>query len=176
MAVEKPQQLFWLYKEAIYSFFKVYMPVKQARIWPENIDSGTNGVGKPPFGLKLCVVRAVHLRMPPACLGCQKTPKIRQKTRVLAIFGPRAALGPISPWMRCAAGSYRPIGPYLGSIMGSRLCAATNEMPLDVLWVLRQDCTKESVYATATMTVTSESSQQSKRTLQGREQLNIPLE
>ena len=73
VAVEKPQQLCWLYKEAIYSLYKVYMPVKQARIRPENIDSGTNGVGKPPFGLKLCVVRAVHLRMPPACLDCQKT-------------------------------------------------------------------------------------------------------
>ena len=49
------------------------MPVKQARLRLENIDSGTNGVGKPPFGLKFCVVRAVHLRMPPACLDCQKT-------------------------------------------------------------------------------------------------------
>ena len=28
------------------------------------IDSGTNGVGKPPFGLKLCVVKATGLRMP----------------------------------------------------------------------------------------------------------------
>ena len=65
VAVEKPQQLCWLYKKAICCLYKLYMPVKQARIRPENIDSGTNGVGKPPFGLKLCVLRAVHLRMPP---------------------------------------------------------------------------------------------------------------
>ena len=53
VAVEKPHQLCWLYK--ICCLYKVYMPVKQARIRPENIDSGTNGVEKPPFGLKLCV-------------------------------------------------------------------------------------------------------------------------
>ena len=81
VAVEKPQQLCWLYIEAIYSLQKVYMPVKQARIRPENIDSGTNGVGKPPFGLKLCVVRAVHLRMPPACLDCQKTQKSEKQKK-----------------------------------------------------------------------------------------------
>ena len=31
-----------------------------------------------------------------------KNKKISQKTRVLAIFGPQAPPGPISPWMRCA--------------------------------------------------------------------------
>ena len=62
VAVEKPQQLCWLYKEAICCLYKLYLPVKQARIRPENIDSGTSGVGKPPFGLKLCAVRAVPLR------------------------------------------------------------------------------------------------------------------
>ena len=88
VAVEKPQQLCWLYIEAIYSLQKVYMPVKQARIRPENIDSGTNGVGKPPFGLKLCVVRAVHLRMPPACLDCQKTQKSAKKHGFWRFSGP----------------------------------------------------------------------------------------
>ena len=77
------------------------MPVKQARIRPENIDSGTNGVGKAPFGLKLCVVRAVPLRMPPACLDCQKNPKSAKKTAKSVIFGPQALSGPI---FRCAAG------------------------------------------------------------------------
>ena len=96
VAVEKPQQLCWLYKEAICCLYKVYMPVKQARIRPENIDSGTNGVGKPPFGLKLCVVRAVHLRMPPAYLDCQKNPKISPKTgfRRFSGLGPHRALFP----------------------------------------------------------------------------------
>ena len=88
VAVEKPQQLCWLYKEAICCLYKVYMPVKQARIRPENIDSGTNGVGKPPFGLKLCVVRAVHLRMPPACLDCQKTKKSTKKQWFWRFSGP----------------------------------------------------------------------------------------
>ena len=37
-------------------------------------------------------------------LRLPKNLKIRQKTGVLAIFGPRASSGPISPWMRCAAG------------------------------------------------------------------------
>ena len=87
-----------------YCLKKLLMPAKQARIRPENIESGTNGVGKPPFGLKLCAVRAVPFRMPPACLDCQKTKKSEKKTGVLAIFGPRALPGPISPWMRCAAG------------------------------------------------------------------------
>ena len=84
------------------------MPVKQARIRLENIESGTNRVGKPPFGLKLCAVRAVPLRMPPTYLDCQKTQKINSKTWVLAIFGPWAPSGPISALfpgvVRCAAG------------------------------------------------------------------------
>ena len=102
VAVEKPQQLCWLYKEAICCSYKVYMPVKHARIRPENIDSGTNGVGKPPFGLKRCPVRAVHLRMPPACLDCKKNSKIRQKTSFLATFGPGPYFPPISRCgMRC---------------------------------------------------------------------------
>ena len=78
------------------SYNNTIVAAEQARIWPGNIESGTNGVGKPPFGLKLCVVRAVHLRMPPACLDCQKTKKSVKKTGVLAIFGPQAPSGPIS--------------------------------------------------------------------------------
>ena len=100
VAVEKPQQLCWLYKEAICCLYKVYMPVKQARIRPENIDSGTNGVGKPPFGLKLCVVRAVPLRMPPACLDCQKTQKSAKKHRFWRFSSPglhRALFPPYFP-------------------------------------------------------------------------------
>ena len=68
------------------------MPIKQARIQPGNIESGTNGVGKPLFGLKLCAVRAVPLRMRPACLECQKTRKSENKNRFSAIFGPHGAL------------------------------------------------------------------------------------
>ena len=60
----------------------------------ENIDSGTNGVGKPPFGLKLCVVRAVHLRMPPACLDCPKTKKSAKKQGGWRFSGPGPALFP----------------------------------------------------------------------------------
>ena len=71
VAVEKPQQLCWLFKEAIYCLKTLYVPAKQAGIRPENIESCTNRVGKSPFGLKLCAVRAVPLRMPPACLDCQ---------------------------------------------------------------------------------------------------------
>ena len=96
VAVEKPQQLCWLYREAICCLYKLYMPVKHGRIRPENIDSGTNGVGKPPFGLKLCVVRAVHLRMPPACLDCQKTKNPSKNTG----FGDFGAPGPIGPYFR----------------------------------------------------------------------------
>ena len=62
-AVQQPQGLLLSYNSTI-------VAAEQARIRPENIESGTNGVGKPPFGLKLCVVRAVPLRMPPACLDC----------------------------------------------------------------------------------------------------------
>ena len=88
--------------------YKLYMPVKQARIRPENIDSATNGVGKLPFGLKLCVVRALHLRMPPACPICQKTKKsIKNRGfgdfRAPAPPGPISALFPVDalPWMHC---------------------------------------------------------------------------
>ena len=96
VAVEKPQQLCWLCKEAIYRLRKLYMPAKQARIRPENIESGTNGVGKAPFGLKLCPVRAVHLRMPPTCLDCQKTNN-PPKTAVFCNF---RVLGPPRPYCR----------------------------------------------------------------------------
>ena len=89
VAVEKPQQLCWLYIKAIYSLQKVYLPVKQARIRPENIESGMNGVGKPPFGLKLCPVIAVPLRMPPACLDCQKAKKSAKKRGFRQFSGPR---------------------------------------------------------------------------------------
>ena len=72
------------------------MLVKQARIWLANIESGTNGVGQPPSGLKLCAVRAVPLRMPPACLDCQKAQKSISKTWFSAISGPWALSGSIS--------------------------------------------------------------------------------
>ena len=71
-AVQQPQGLLLSYNSTI-------VAAEQARIRPENIESGTNGVGKPPFGLKLCAVRAVPLRMPPACLDCQKTQKSVKK-------------------------------------------------------------------------------------------------
>ena len=75
---------------------KLYMSVKQARILPENIESGTNWVGKAPFGLKLSAVRAVPLRMPPACLDCQKKPKIRKKNIGFGDFRAPGPPGPIS--------------------------------------------------------------------------------
>ena len=60
-AVQKPQR-----------YNSTVVAAEQAKFWPENIESGTNRVGKALFGLKLCLVRAVPLRMPPACLDCQK--------------------------------------------------------------------------------------------------------
>ena len=80
-AVQQPQGLLFSYNSTI-------VAAEQARIRPENIESGTNGVGKPPFGLKLCVVRAVHLRMPPACLDCQKTKKSAKKHGFWRFSGP----------------------------------------------------------------------------------------
>ena len=99
-AVQQPQGLVLSYNSTI-------VAAEQARIRPENIESGTNGVGKAPFGLKLCVVRAVPLRMPPACLDCQKTQKSAKKHGFWRFSGP----GPSSPYFRpiswcgkCAAG------------------------------------------------------------------------
>ena len=94
-AVQQPQGLLLSYNSTI-------VAAEQARIRPENIESGTNGVGKPPFGLKLCVVRAVPLRMPPACLDCQKTKKSAKKQGFWRFSGP----GPPGPYfpvdaMRC---------------------------------------------------------------------------
>ena len=103
VAVEKPQQLCWLYIEAIYSLQKVYMPVKQARIRPENIESGTNGVGKPPFGLKLCVLKAPGPRSP----RTQKTHKKKQKIRRKTCESGVPPLGPIGPWAPCGPGGRR---------------------------------------------------------------------
>ena len=80
-AVQQPQGLLLSYNSTI-------VAAEQARIRPENIESGTNGVGKPPFGLKLCVVRAVHLRMPPACLDYQKNQKFIKKPGFLPFSGP----------------------------------------------------------------------------------------
>ena len=88
-AVQQPQGLLLSYNSTI-------VAAEQARIRPENIESGTNGVGKPSFGLKLCVVRAVPLRMPPACLDCQKTQKSAKKNAKSAIFGSRPLPAPIS--------------------------------------------------------------------------------
>ena len=91
-AVQQPQGLLLSYNSTI-------VAAEQARIRPENIKSGTNGVGKPPFGLKLCPVKAVPLRMPPACLDCQKK-QIREKTGFSIIFGPgpyRALFPPYFP-------------------------------------------------------------------------------
>ena len=88
-AVQQPQGLLLSYNSTI-------VAAEQARIRPENIESGTNEVGKPPFGLKLCVVRAVPLRMPPACLDCQKNHNSLKKTGCSAIFGPWAPSGHIS--------------------------------------------------------------------------------
>ena len=84
-AVQQPQGL-------LLSYNSIIVAAEQARIRPENIESGTNGVGKPPFGLKLCVVRAVPLRMPPACLDCQKTQKPATKQGVWRFSGPWGAL------------------------------------------------------------------------------------
>ena len=86
-AVQQPQGLLLSYNSTI-------VAAEQARIRPENIESGTNGVGKPPFGLKLCVVRAVPLRMPPACLDCQKTKKSAKKYGFRLFRAP----GPIGPY------------------------------------------------------------------------------
>ena len=100
-AVQQPQGLLLSYNSTI-------VAAEQARIWPENIESGTNGVGKPPFGLKLCVVRAVPLRMPPACLDCQKTQKSAKKPPNPRFSGPGPP-GPISrlfPGVGCAAGKH----------------------------------------------------------------------
>ena len=88
-AVQQPQGLFLSYNNTL-----VY--AEQARIRPKNIEPGTNGVGKAPFGLKLCPVRAVHLRMPPTCLDCTKKTKINPQTWFSAICGSRALPGPIS--------------------------------------------------------------------------------
>ena len=98
-AVQQPQGLLLSYNSTI-------VVAEQARIRPENIESGTNRVGKPPFDLKLCVVRAVPLRMPPTCLDCQKNPNIRQKTMFWRFSGPgpyRALFPPYFPvWdVRC---------------------------------------------------------------------------
>ena len=99
-AVQQPQGLLLSYNRTI-------VAAEQARSRPENTESGTNGVGKPPFGLKLCAVRAVPLRMPPACLDCQKAQKSAQKRG----FRQFSAPGPIGPYFRpfsqcgtCAAG------------------------------------------------------------------------
>ena len=93
VAVQQPQGLLLPYNSTI-------VAAEQARIWAENIESGTNVVGKPSFGLKLCVVRAVPLRMTPACLDCQKTKKSVNKTGAFAIFGPPAPSGPMSALFR----------------------------------------------------------------------------
>ena len=57
------------------TYLDVCGAAKQARVWLENIVSDTNGVGKALFGLKLCPIRAVRLRVLPACLDCKKNPQ-----------------------------------------------------------------------------------------------------
>ena len=96
--------ILWLlrsHNSCVGCIYKLYMPVKQARIRPENIESGTNGVGKPPFGLKLCPVRAVPLRMPPACLDCQKTQKSAKKPPNPRFSGPGPPRPYFPPISRC---------------------------------------------------------------------------
>ena len=55
---------------------KAYCVSQQHKVaglkYPKIIDSGTNGAGKPPFGLNLCVVKATGLRMPMAWLTGRK--------------------------------------------------------------------------------------------------------
>ena len=67
------------------------------------IESGTNGVGKPSFGPKLCVVKATGLGMPPASPTGQKDQQSVTKTGKTGVLG---ALGPIGPRyvavLRCA--------------------------------------------------------------------------
>ena len=94
VAVEKPQQ-------PVGCLNRLH---NEARIRPENIESGTNGVGKPPFGLKLCVVRAVPLRMPPKL---QKKQKNVKKTWVLAIFGAGAHRALFPPYFPVWCGALR---------------------------------------------------------------------
>ena len=122
--------ILWLlrsHNSCVGCIYKLYMPVKQTRIRPENIESGTNGVGKPPFGLKVRVVRAVHLRMPPTCLDCQKIQKSQTKNMG---FGDFRAPGPIGPYFRpiswcgtCAAG-WRRCANYTCPAIGSQLIYA----------------------------------------------------
>ena len=77
---------------------------------PKNTISGTNGVGKPPFGPKLCEVKATGLGMPTACQTgqkYQKSDKQTGKTGVLGFSGPpRPPQGPLGareasrgPWL-----------------------------------------------------------------------------
>ena len=51
-------------------------PAGDLKFRPENVNLGTNGVRKPPFGLKLCVVRATPLMTPLDSLKGPKRPKM----------------------------------------------------------------------------------------------------
>ena len=72
--------------------FKLWI---QARKWLENIKSGTNRDVLPPFGPKLCEVRATDPRMPADPQMAQNAEQIRKKTWNTGFW----ALGP----RRCAA-------------------------------------------------------------------------
>ena len=64
--------------------------VIQARKWPKNIKSGTNRDALPPFGPKLCEVRATGPRMP-------ADPKTAQKSKNPAKYLGFGVLGPWAP-------------------------------------------------------------------------------
>ena len=60
---------------------------------PKNINSATNGVGKPPFGLKLCKGEATGLRMPLDTLTGLGDQHKRPKMAFPWVLGP-------GPWAR----------------------------------------------------------------------------
>ena len=96
--IEALYSLYSLYTQNIVSVTRISTGLKS----PKNVFSDTNGVGKPPFGLKLCGVKAPGLPNPPDPTTGQKTKKKSKKSRKSMIFG---ILGPY--FRRCGAGVWR---------------------------------------------------------------------
>ena len=64
------------------------MAARDARMRSENSESGTNGVGKAPFALKLCPIRAVQIRTPPTYLDCLNDERSGKKNGFCSFWDP----------------------------------------------------------------------------------------
>ena len=85
--IEALYSLYSFYTQNIGSVNRIYTGLKS----PKNVNSGTNGGGKPRFGPKLCRMKAPGPPNPPdpkTCQKDQKSTKKRQKREFWGFLGP----------------------------------------------------------------------------------------